>query len=115
MFPARMKRFWKAWRNHLVFGFQAALAGIAVGILYQLFLFVVLGIERWLFPGMFGQVPENLKTVGTVSFFILVLLPLYGFLLSQMMGAGRSISTARGEVREGIWRRRRGVPERPDP
>jgi hypothetical protein len=46
--------------------------------------------------------------IGT-AYFVLIVLPLFGFLLSQVSDPGRSFATMRGEVRDGRWEKRGSV------
>lgn len=100
------KAFTEGWKGHLVLGFQAVVAGMAVGIVSQLLMFATMGLEAWLLPGFIESIPPGVRTAITVAFFVLVLLPLYGLLLRQMGGVGGVHKTLRGEVKDGKWRRR---------
>ena len=103
------KGFAAGWKRHLVLGFQAVVAGMAVGIISQMVLFVIVGVESWLLPGFLESIPSGVRTTISVAFIVLILLPLYGLLLRQMAGIGGVHKTLRGEVKDGKWRKRDAI------
>lgn len=97
------------WKEHLVLGFQAVVAGVAVAIISQLVMFVIVGLDAWLMPGFLESIPSGIRTTITVAFFVLILLPLYGLFIKQMGSNGGLHTTIRGRVKNGRWHRRNAV------
>jgi hypothetical protein len=101
----QFKAFEAAWKKYLLLGFQATLAATATAILTLLVQAGVTLLRDWLAPGWIAGIPQTMGMIISIAYFVLFVLPLFGFLLSQVSGPGRSFSTTRGEVRNGRWSR----------
>ncbi len=101
----QFKAFEAAWKKYFLLGFQATLAATATAILALLVQAGVTLLCNWLAPGWIAGIPQTMETIISIAYFVLFVLPLFGLLLSQVSGLGRSSSTMRGEVRDGRWSR----------